>query len=155
MVKFATVFWGIYAGLRAANHLATSPVTAKMQSTQSMKLLTEFRLYASYYQFYVHDSKVDTALDDFGEPGDFLHMIGSHRQGYITNDEVVCFGTDAHLNVHWMQVYLANDPPDFDQAERVIALPLQLNSGKAVISGLFSEPDSKRHCLSTCFQSWF
>lgn len=144
MVKFGAVFWCISAGLGAANQLATLPVTTQTQSTKSMKLLTEFRLYRSYYQFYVHDSKADIALDDFGEPGDFLHMIGSHRQGYISNGEVICFGTDTHLNDHWMQVYLASTPPDFDQEERVIALPLQLNSGKAVISELFSEPAPKR-----------
>lgn len=112
-----------------------------------MKLLTEFRLSASYYQFYIHDSKADIGLEDFGEPGNFLHMIGSHQQGYITNGEVICFGTDAHLHEHWTEVYLANQTPNFGQAERVIALPLQVNSGKILISELFSEPSPEKEVV--------
>jgi hypothetical protein len=43
-----------------------------------------------------------------------------------------------------MEVYLANQPPNFGRAERVIALPLQVNSGKIAITTLNSDPKEQK-----------
>lgn len=135
---------GTTAITQSTIHPSPSLVTeqAVFAEAGGMKLMTEFRMFASYYQFYVHDGDSEYCPESFyTEPDDRRTDIGSYRQGYLTNGRTIHFGTDADLNVHWVEVYLADHSPDFGKTERVIGLPLQVNSGKIVISVLFSEPD--------------
>lgn len=123
--------------------LATSP-SAKADG-KPMQLLTEFRIFADHYQFFVYDSDAEYCPESFASEVDGKRTdIGSDRQGYITNGTTINFHTDAHLNVHWIEIYLANQPPKFGKAERVIALPLQVNSGKIAITTLNSDPKAPK-----------
>lgn len=105
-----------------------------------MQLLSEFDLFADHYQFFVYDSESEMCPESFyQERDDQRSDFGCYEWGFITNGTTINFGTFAHLNCHWIQCYLADQQPDFDQAERVIALPLQINSGKIAINDLISE----------------
>jgi hypothetical protein len=111
-----------------------------LEKGEFMRLLKEFRISASYYQFFVHDSQADFNPESFSSVTDDQHCdVGSERQGYLTNGQTICFGTLAHLNVHWVEIFLSQQIPDFNKAERVIALPLQVNSGKVRVSVLFAD----------------
>jgi hypothetical protein len=102
-----------------------------------MQLLTEFRIVADHYQFFVYDAGTDPCPESFyNDRDEHRSDIGSYLQGYITNGRTICFGTDAHLNIHWMEVYSSAQIPDFGQAERVIALPLKIDAGKVAIANL-------------------
>jgi hypothetical protein len=107
---------------------------------EAMQLLSEFDLFADHYQFFVYDSESEMCPESFyEEPDDQRSDFGCYDWGFITNGTTINFGTFAHLNSHWIQCYLADQQPDFEQAERVIALPLQVDSGKIAISDLISE----------------
>lgn len=109
------------------------------EKDNTMQLLTEFRIFADHYQFYVYDTEVEPSPESFCfEPDEHRSDLGSYRQGYLTNGETIFFGTDAHLNVHWIEVYSSPQVPDFGEAERVIALPLKVDSGKVGITNLLS-----------------
>lgn len=111
-----------------------------------MKLLTEFRIFADHYQFFVYDSSADPCPESFyTEPDNQRSDLGSYQQGYITNGRTICFGTEAHLNNHWIEVYLSEQLPDLAEAQRVLALPLQVDSGKVAITNLLNlgEPISE------------
>ena len=102
-----------------------------------MQLLKEFRLFADHYQFFVYDAEADPLPESFySDLDDERSDIGSYRQGYITNGRTICFGTIAHLNDHWIEVYSSAQIPEFGQAERVIALPLKVDSGRVGITDL-------------------
>lgn len=100
-----------------------------LAKSKSMQLLAEFRLFADHYQFFVYDAAVDPCPDSFySDPDEKRSDIGSDRQGFVTNGTTICFGTDAHLNDHWVEVFSSVQVPDFGQAERIIALPLNNTS---------------------------
>lgn len=102
-----------------------------------MQLLTEFRIFADHYQFFVYDAGVDPCPESFYSDSDEERSdLGSYRHGYITNGSTICFGTDAHLNGHWIEVYTSTQVPNFGKAERVIALPLRIDSGRVAITNL-------------------
>lgn len=102
-----------------------------------MQLLTEFRIFADHYQFFVYDAEIDPCPKSFySDLDEHRSDLGSYRQGYITNGRTICFGTDAHLNVHWIEVYSSPQVPNLGRAERVIALPLKIDSGKVGITNL-------------------
>lgn len=107
-----------------------------------MQLLTEFRIFADHYQFLVYDIGVDPCPESFySDPDNDRSDIGSYRQGYLTNGKSICFGTTADLNDHWIEVYSSTQVPDFGQAEKVIALPLKIDSGGVGITNLlYLEP---------------
>jgi hypothetical protein len=85
----------------------------------------------------------------YTEPDDQRSDLGSYIQGYITNGSTICFGTDAHLNSHWIEVYLSQQVPDFGVAERVIVLPLQVDSGKVGITSLLELDEPLREVAVT------
>ncbi|NJL10775.1 MAG: hypothetical protein HC908_13080 [Calothrix sp. SM1_7_51] len=64
--------------------------------------------------------------------------VGSYQQGYITNGKTICFVTSAQLHQHWVEIYHSEPVPEFEKAERVIALPLQVSSGKVSVSDLIN-----------------
>ncbi|MBD2072347.1 hypothetical protein H6F86_00160 [Phormidium sp. FACHB-592] len=102
-----------------------------------MQLLTEFRISADHYLFFIYDTGVNPSPDSFySDPDEKRSDLGSYRQGYITNGRTICFGTDAHLNDHWIEVYASTQVPAFGKAERVIALPLRIDSGRVAITNL-------------------
>jgi hypothetical protein len=102
-----------------------------------MQLLTEFRIFADHYQFFVYDVGVDPCPESFySDPEDNRSDIGSYRLGYLTNGRTICFGTEADSNDHWIEVYSSSQVPNFGRAERVIALPLKVDSGRIGITNL-------------------
>lgn len=106
-----------------------------------MLLLSEFRINADSYQFFVHDSEAEPCPESFySDPDEQRSDVGSYRQGYITNGKTICFITCAQLHQHWVEIYRSEQTPEFEQAERVIALPLQVQSGKVNISDLVNKP---------------
>lgn len=119
---------------------STSLVSASqpaLDQNEPMRLLTEFRIFADHYQFFVYDVETEPLPESFfSDPDDYRSDIGSYRQGYITDGKTICFGTVAHLNDHWIEVYSSPQAPDFGQAERVIALPLKVASGRVGITDL-------------------
>lgn len=130
--------------------IQTASIVLTQQSVlaeeEPMQLLKEFRLFADHYQFLVYDAEADPLPESFySDLDDERSDIGSYRQGYITNGRTICFGTVAHLNDHWIEVYASSQIPDFDQAERVIALPLNIDSGRVGITDLLylNEPSEE------------
>jgi hypothetical protein len=94
-----------------------------------MQKLFSGRTFADRYQFYISDAKADLlekSLDWMAE----AHA----RRGYISNGRTVYLGTRAHLNAHWLTVYLSDFQPNFDDCERVLAFNIAIESGQLVIA---------------------
>ncbi|BAU13300.1 hypothetical protein LEP3755_38390 [Leptolyngbya sp. NIES-3755] len=129
--------WGVPMSQSAIQSKSLSFPQLSSAKDKSMQLLAEFRLFADHYQFFVYDAAVDPCPESFySDPDEKRSDLGSYRQGFVTNGTTICFGTDAHLNDHWIEVFSSVQIPDFGQAERVIALPLKVDSGKVGITNL-------------------
>lgn len=103
-----------------------------------MEPLTALRIFADHYTFAVHDSEFEPCPQSFldqdfhPQPG----VLGSFSVGYITDGHSILFGTCAHLNSHWIELFFSEQVPDLDGAQRVIVLPLAVSSGEVLVSSL-------------------
>ena len=103
-----------------------------------MELLAAFRTFADHYTFYVSDSEAESCPPAFlkvskgPQPG----VSGNFAVGYITDGRSILFGTCAHLNVHWIELFRSENRPEFGTAQRVVALPLTVSSGQVDFSTL-------------------
>ncbi|MBW4538017.1 MAG: hypothetical protein KME43_02605 [Myxacorys chilensis ATA2-1-KO14] len=147
LTGLGTTVFGLVSTSRSVALSTSLPTTQlALAKNERMRLLTEFRIDADHYQFFVYDSGTDPCPESFySEPDDNRSDLGSYGQGYITNGKTICFGTAAHLNNHWMEVYSSAQRPEFGQAEKVIALPLVIDSGNIGITSLLdlNEPMKK------------
>ena len=87
------------------------------------------RIFADHYQFYISDAKADL----FEKSLDWMADDRAKR-GYISNGKTVYIGTRADLNDHWLNVYLSDRQPDFDDCERALAFNIVIESGQIVIA---------------------
>ncbi len=85
------------------------------------------RIFADHYQFYILD-----ACDDFYEGMDWNQE--NVRQGYITNGQTIFIGTRAHFNDHWLDIYLSDHTPSFEDCERALAINLNILTGELEIA---------------------
>lgn len=86
------------------------------------------RIYADYYQFYLFDGNEYYAED---MPGWDEENVS---KGYISNGRIIYLGTRAHFHNHWLDVYLSDQTPSFDECERALSLNLKITSGKLGIA---------------------
>lgn len=108
--------------------------------------LASFRIFADHYQFFVHDSAAEACPEYFYDrkviaPPD---LTKNDDASYITDGQSIRFSTSADPNSHWIEIYNSDLPPDTREAQRVIALPLNVESGKVSVSTLIdlNTPDS-------------
>ena len=108
-----------------------------------MEPLAAFRTFADHYTFTVADSEADPCPSAFldtsegPQPG----VLGNFEVGYITDGRSILVGTCPHLNVDWIELFRSKRAPNFGTAQRVIALPLEVSSGRVDFSTL--EVDAK------------
>lgn len=86
------------------------------------------RIFADHYQFYILD-----ACENFYESMPDWDEENS-RKGYITNGRTIFIGTRAHFNDHWLDIYVGDHTPSFDNCERALAINLNIVSGELVIA---------------------
>jgi hypothetical protein len=98
-----------------------------------MKKIYSGRIFADHYQFYIFDSKENYFEDmqDWNEE--------NSKQGYISNGRTIYLGTKAHLNDHWLNVYLSESTPSFDDCDRALSLNIQISSGVLGIATTLDE----------------
>ena len=120
----------------AAEHISL-PLTDVFHTSFLMAPLASFRIFADHYQFFVHDGAAEACPEYFydrkvSKPPE---LIGDDA-GYITDGRSICFGTSADLNRRWIEVYRSDLPLDTREAQRPIALLLNVDSGKVSVSTL-------------------
>lgn len=96
-----------------------------------MLLLASGRIFAEHYQFIVFDSATNPFDNDFPDWNE-----QSSKLGYCARANAVFVGTVAHLNDHWVEVWLSEKSPNLDPAERVVALPFKVLSGAVFINNI-------------------
>lgn len=86
------------------------------------------RIFADHYQFYIFDAREDFFEDmpDWDEE--------NARKGYITNGQTIYLGTRAHFHDHWLDVYVSDHAPSFDNCERALAINIKIASGELGIA---------------------
>lgn len=93
-----------------------------------MNKIYEGRIFADYYQFYIFD-----ASEKFGEDMPDWNEENA-RKGYISNGRTIYLGTMANLNYCWLDVYLSDSVPSFDDCERALSININIASGKLGIA---------------------
>jgi len=100
-----------------------------------MNKIGQCRIYADNYQFYI----LDSCADPFDGMPDWTE--NAVARGFIANQHVMGISTRAHLNDHWLELYLHNSAPDTNGFDRAIASDVLLESGFIEIMGLADSPD--------------
>ncbi|MGC1396620.1 MAG: hypothetical protein WA828_20345 [Coleofasciculaceae cyanobacterium] len=93
-----------------------------------MHQLFSGRIFADHYQFYILDSD-----PDFYDKMPVWNEENS-RKGYITNGRTIYVGTRATFHDHWLDLYLSDNTPSFEECERALALNLNIVSGELEIT---------------------
>lgn len=104
-------------------------------STREMKKIGQCRIYADHYQFYIMDSGADPfdGMPEWTEE--------AVTRGFIANQHVMGVSTRAHLNDHWLELWLSDTAPDSAGFDRAIASEISFPSGLVEIRGLADAPD--------------
>jgi hypothetical protein len=90
------------------------------------------RIWADYRQFEIYDSGKDPGtLPDWNE-GD------NNKKGYMSNESIISISVYGGTFEYWLEVYLNDDLPDFDNVDRVLAFNLKIASGKLIISDIMN-----------------
>jgi hypothetical protein len=97
-----------------------------------MQKICAGRIFADHYQFSIFDVGVNSAdnMPDWTE-------AETSDLGYITNGRVIYVGTVADLNTHWIEIYLSDLPPDFDDCQKVLAINILVDSGAVIVEGMY------------------
>jgi hypothetical protein len=99
------------------------------------QLLGAARVFASHYQIVVCDDPARTIGDDENWNGERV------SQGFAGAPTFRMVGTDADLNDHWVELVAANQPPSFDEWQRITCVYFQSTSGKVhVMSVVDNDP---------------
>ncbi len=94
-----------------------------------MNKLFSGRIFADHYQFYISDAQADLFEKSLN------WMADDHaKRGYISNGKTVYLGTRADSNDHWLNVYLSDRQPDFDDCAWALAFNIVIESGQIVIA---------------------
>lgn len=101
-----------------------------------MRKVGERRVFADHYHFYLYDSDVEPC-DDMPDWDDT-----ALDRGYIANPRVIHVGTRAHLNDHWLEIWLAEAKPATGDADRVFSRSVEVSSGKLAVAGPM-DPDQE------------
>lgn len=85
------------------------------------------RVFADHYQFFLLDSQADpfTDMPEWSED--------AVKCGYVANEKVIHIKTYAHLNDHWVDVFLSDSPPPQKRADQALTVNLNINSGCLLI----------------------
>ena len=101
-----------------------------------MERLAAFPVHADHYQFDICDSTSESCFGlptaDRPVPG----VLGSVESGYVTDGSTTVIRTCADLNWHWMELFCSDAAPEFDAAERVMVLLMNIQSGEAIIANM-------------------
>jgi hypothetical protein len=91
------------------------------------------RIFADYSQFRIYDSGSNAigALPDWNE-GD------NAEKGYMMNVSAISMFVYGGTFEYWLEVYLSDDLPGFNDVDRVLAFNLNIASGKLIISNIFN-----------------
>ena len=69
------------------------------------------------------------------------HLKECVARGFIANQHVMGISTRAHLNDHWLEVWLGHTTPDVSSFDRAISSDISFPSGLLEIRGLADSPD--------------
>jgi len=94
-----------------------------------MRKVAERRVFADHYHFYLYDSEAEPC-DDMPD-----WDAAALDRGYIANPRVIHVGTQAHLNDHWVEVWLAEALPTDDSSDRTFARSVEVSSGTLSVAG--------------------
>jgi len=110
-------------------------VTDRYDSNFGNVELGAARVFASHYQIVVCDDPARTIGDDENWNGEKV------SQGFAGAPTFRMVGTDADLNDHWVELVAANQPPSFDEWQRITCVYFQSTSGKVhVMSVVDNDP---------------
>lgn len=100
-----------------------------MIPSQAMETLGTGRIFADSYQFYVYDDAYDPfeTLPEWDE--------ANSARGFIADTRAVCLGTRAHLNDHWVELFVSAQAPEVGEAERVLAFNLSIQGNALALMG--------------------
>mgnify|MGYP007059408995 CR=1 FL=1 len=80
------------------------------------------RIFASHYQLVICDDPTAFTEETNWREGDV-------ERGFAGNDRFRMVGTEADLNDHWVEVWVAHEPPSLDSWDRVTCVSLQCTTG--------------------------
>jgi hypothetical protein len=98
-----------------------------------MKILGQARLFAIHYQFLVFDSARLVDVEKLAQWNE-----ERSRRGYIATEHCCFIGTTGHTNDHILEVYMAEGLPEDYTAERIILLPLTVQSRGVTIGDILN-----------------
>lgn len=98
-----------------------------------MQIIAATRIFTSHYQLAIcDDTMAFTEESNWGG--------SDSEQGFAGNDRFRMVGTEADLNDYWVEVAIANEPPNLDPWQRVTCVSLSCSTGQIHI---MSMTDSK------------
>jgi hypothetical protein len=100
-----------------------------------MKKIGKCRIFADHYQFYA----LDSGSDPFADMPEWTKE--SVDRGFIANQHVIGIRTHAHLNDHWLELWLSDNDPDTKGFDCAIQSDIHITSGRVEIMGLVDSPD--------------
>ena len=99
-----------------------------------MQIFAATRIFASNYQLAICDDIMAfTEESNWGE--------GDSDRGFAGNDRFRMVSTEADLNDHWVEVVIADEPPNLEPWQRVTCVSLSCNTGQIhIMSVVDNEP---------------
>jgi len=94
-----------------------------------MNKIGKCRVFADHYQFYI----LDKGADPFTDMPDWTD--DAINNGYICKSNVIHVGTKAHLNDHWVEIYLSEDHPNTSNYDKFVKTEINISSGILSIMG--------------------
>ena len=97
-----------------------------------MKIAAAARIFASHYQIVVCDD-----VSAFTEETNWRD--GDLEKGFAGNERFRMVCTEADMNDHWVEVLIAESPPDFDPWQRVTCVGLKCISGRVHVMSVIDD----------------
>lgn len=99
-----------------------------------MQIVAATRIFASHYQLVICDDIMAfTEESNWGK--------GDYERGFAGNSRFRMVGTEADLNDHWVEVAIADEPPNLEHWQRITCVGLSCNTGRIyVMSVIDYEP---------------
>ena len=91
-----------------------------------MQIVAANRIFADNYQLAICDDVMAFTEESNWCEEDF-------ERGFSGNEKFRMVGTEADLNDHWVEVAIADEPPNLDPWQRVTCVGLSCNTGKIQI----------------------
>ena len=100
-----------------------------------MQIVAATRIFASHYQLAICDDIMAfTEESNWGED--------DSKNGFAGNDRFRMVATEAHLNDHWVEVAIADEPPNLEPWQRVTCVSLSCNTGEIHIMSVIDNKPS-------------